>query len=162
MIWVGSLLALGFIAAPVLFGMLEPGAAGAVAAQLFRVEGFIGVICALVLLLMANRLIRGGFPDYKATRWLIGGMLLCVLIGYFALQPFMNAIRLNAIASGIALADSPDAARFGVLHGVSTVFYVIESVLGLILFWRLPGRFSTHNVVPKGKSASLAAKRARG
>lgn len=162
MIWVGSLLALGFIAAPVLFSMLERGAAGAVAAQLFRVEGMLGVVCALVLLLMANRLIRGGFSDYKSTRWLIGGMLLCVLIGYFALQPFMNAIRVHALESGIALADSPDAARFGVLHGVSTAFYVVESVLGLMLFWRLPGRFSTHNVVPKGKSASLAAKRARG
>lgn len=162
MIWVGSLLALGFIAAPVLFSMLERSVAGQVAAQLFHIEGIIGVTGGVVLLLMANRLVRGGFADYKPTRWLIAGMLACVLIGYFALQPFMNSIRMAALESGIELANSPDAATFGVLHGISTAFYVVESVLGLLLFWRMPGRFSTHAVVPKGKTASVAAKRARG
>jgi hypothetical protein len=162
MVWVGSLLALGYIAAPVLFSMLDPSVAGSVGAQLFRIEAIIGVACGIVLLLMANRLIRGGFDDYKRTRWVIAAMLICVLIGYFALAPFMNAILVAARASGVELANSPDASRFGMLHGISTAFYVVESVLGLMLFWRLPGRFSTHAVVPKGKSASVAAKRARG
>jgi hypothetical protein len=61
------------------------------------------------------------------------------------------------------LAQSPYASRFGLLHGVSSAFYLIESVLGLVLFWRLPpGRFPTQTVVPKGKTASVAARRARG
>ena len=49
MIWVGSVLTLGYVAAPVLFGMLDRTSAGSVAAQLFRIEGFLGVICALPL-----------------------------------------------------------------------------------------------------------------
>ncbi|AMM14474.1 MAG: DUF4149 domain-containing protein [Pseudomonadota bacterium] len=163
MIWVGSVLALGYIAAPVLFSMLDRTSAGSVAAQLFRIEGMLGIVCALVLLVMANRLVRTGFDEYKRTRWVIAGMLLCVLIGYFALQPFMNALRVAAQEGGMELAQSPYASRFGMLHGVSSAFYLIESVLGLVLFWRLPpGRFPAQTAVPKGKTASVAARRARG
>lgn len=162
MIWVGSVLALGYVAAPVLFSMLDRTSAGSVAAQLFRIEGFLGVICAL-LLVLANRLVRTGFAEYKRTRWVIAGMLLCVLIGYFALQPFMNALRVAAQEGGMELAQSPYASRFGMLHGVSSAFYLVESVLGLVLFWRLPPeRFPTQSVIPKGKTASVAARRARG
>ncbi len=39
MIWVGSVLTLGYVAAPVLFSMLDRTSAGSVAAQLFRIEG---------------------------------------------------------------------------------------------------------------------------
>jgi len=163
MIWVGSMLTLGYVAAPVLFSMLERSSAGSVAAQLFRIEGMLGVVCALVLLVMANRLVRTGSAEYKRTRWVIAAMLVCVLLGYFALQPFMSALRVAAQEGGMALAQSPYASRFGLLHGVSSAFYLIESVLGLVLFWRLPpGRFPTQTVVPKGKTASVAARRARG
>lgn len=163
MVWVGSMLTLGYVAAPVLFNMLDRTSAGSVAAQLFRIEGFLGVVCALLLLVLANRLVRMGFAEYKRTRWVIAGMLVCVLIGYFVLQPFMNALRVAAQEGGMELAQSPYASRFGMLHGISTVFYVVESVLGLVLFWRLPPvRFPANSVVPKGKTASVAARRARG
>jgi NAD/NADP transhydrogenase beta subunit len=162
MLWVGSQLSIGYMAAPVLFAMLERSAAGAVAAQLFRIEGMLGVACALVMLLIANRHVRGSFADYKRVRWIVAAMLLCVAIGYFALQPFMNSMLVAAREAGMALADSPYAKHFGILHAVSTVFYVVESVLGLMLIWRLPGHFSTHTVVPKGKTAGVAARRARG
>ena len=163
MIWVGSMLTLGYVAAPVLFSILDRTSAGSVAAQLFRIEGMLGVVCALVLLVMANRLNRTGFVEYKRTRWVIAAMLVCVLVGYFALQPFMSALRVAAQEGGMELAQSPYASRFGLLHGVSSAFYLIESALGLVLFWRLPpGRFPTQTVVPKGKTASVAARRARG
>jgi hypothetical protein len=89
-------------------------------------------------------------------------MLACVLIGYFALQPFMNSMLVAAQEAGMDLASSPYAKQFGMLHGVSTLFYIVESVLGLMLIWRLPGQSSPSSIVPKGKSASVAARRARG
>jgi hypothetical protein len=65
-------------------------------------------------------------------------MLLCVLIGYFSLQPFMDALREAARSAGLDLAHSAYAARFGMLHGISTLFYVVETLLGLALVWMLP------------------------
>jgi hypothetical protein len=65
-------------------------------------------------------------------------MLVCVLVGYFALQPFMNAMRVAALEAGSDVGHSAYATRFGILHGVSSLFYLIESLLGVVLVWKLP------------------------
>ncbi|WP_027210932.1 DUF4149 domain-containing protein [Burkholderia sp. WSM2232] len=136
--WVGSLLTIGYAVAPVLFSSLDRTTAGAVAAQLFRIEGVLGAVCGILLLGLANVLIRRGSGEYRRLRWLVAGMLICVLVGYFALQPFMNAMRVAALEAGTDLAHSTYAARFGMLHGVSSLFYLIESLLGIVLVWKLP------------------------
>ncbi|KMZ11792.1 putative transmembrane protein [Candidatus Burkholderia humilis] len=160
MVWVGSLLSLGLIAAPVLFSMLDRTSAGSVAAQLFGIEAIIGVISALVLILISNRFVKSGIVDYKRVRWIVAVMLLCVLVGYFALQPFMNSLRMAAQEAGTELANSPYAKEFGILHGISSAIYLVECVFGIALIWRLPGQAPT-KIVPKNKSAKMAAKRAR-
>jgi hypothetical protein len=137
-VWVGSLLTIGYAVAPVLFTSLDRIMAGAVAAQLFRIQGMLGVVCGILLLGLANLLVRRGDEAYRRLRWLIAGMLVCVLVGYFALQPFMNAMRVAALEAGTDVGHSAYATRFGILHGVSTVFYLIESLLGLVLVWKLP------------------------
>ncbi|KAF1029007.1 MAG: hypothetical protein GAK40_00689 [Burkholderia plantarii] len=137
-VWIGGQLTIGYAVAPVLFATLDRATAGAVAAQMFRIEGIIGLVCAVLMLIIANARVRAGELDYRRLRGLVAGMLACVLVGYFALQPFMNAIRLAAQAAGTDVANSPDAARFGMLHGASSLFYLIESVLGLWLVWILP------------------------
>ncbi|MBW0449407.1 DUF4149 domain-containing protein [bacterium M00.F.Ca.ET.228.01.1.1] len=137
-VWVGSLLTIGYAVAPVLFSSLDRTTAGAVAAQLFRIEGVLGAVCGILLLGLANVLVRRGNGEYRRLRWLVAGMLICVLVGYFALQPFMNAMRVAAVEAGTGLAHSPYAARFGMLHGVSSLFYLIQSLLGIALVWKLP------------------------
>jgi len=160
MVWVGSLLTLGFVAAPVLFSMLDRTSAGSVAAQLFRIEAIIGVVSVLVLILIGNRFVKSGIVDYKRVRWIVAVMLLCVLVGYFALQPFMNSLRMAAQEAGTDLASSPYAKEFGILHGISSAIYVIECLFGIALVWRLPGA-APAKIVPKKNSAKVAAKRAR-
>lgn len=137
-VWVGSLLTIGYAVAPVLFTSLDRMTAGAVAAQLFRIEGVIGVVCGVMLLALCNVMIRRGGDAYRRLRWLVAGMLVCVLVGYFALQPFMNALRIAAQEAGTDVGHSVYASRFGMLHGVSSVFYLIESLLGVVLAWKLP------------------------
>ena len=137
-VWIGSLLTIGYAVAPVLFTSLDRVTAGAVAAQLFRIEGVIGVVCGVLLLALCNVLVRRGGDAYRRLRWLIAGMLVCVLVGYFALQPFMNALRIAAQEAGTDVGHSVYASRFGMLHGVSSVFYLIESLLGIVLVWKLP------------------------
>ncbi|WP_423370643.1 DUF4149 domain-containing protein [Burkholderia sp. LMG 32019] len=139
-VWVGSLLTIGYAVAPVLFKMLERMTAGSVAAQLFRIEAILGVVCGVLLLALSNQQVRRGSSEYRRVRWVVAAMVVCVLVGYFALQPFMNALRVAAMDAGTDIANSPYASRFGMLHGVSSVFYLVESVLGLMLIWRLPAR----------------------
>ncbi|CAG2265748.1 MULTISPECIES: DUF4149 domain-containing protein [Burkholderia] len=139
-VWVGSLLTIGYAVAPVLFKTLERMTAGSVAAQLFRIEAILGVVCGVLLLALSNQQVRRGSTEYRRVRWIVAAMVVCVLVGYFALQPFMNALRVAAMDAGTDIANSPYASRFGMLHGVSSVFYLVESVLGLMLVWRLPAR----------------------
>ncbi|MBN3778113.1 MULTISPECIES: DUF4149 domain-containing protein [Burkholderia] len=139
-VWVGSLLTIGYAVAPVLFKSLERMTAGSVAAQLFRIEAILGVVCGVLLLALSNQQVRRGSSEYRRVRWVVAAMVVCVLVGYFALQPFMNALRVAAMDAGTDIANSPYASRFGMLHGVSSVFYLVESVLGLMLIWRLPAR----------------------
>jgi hypothetical protein len=140
--------------------MLDRTSAGSVAAQLFRIEAIIGVVSALVLILIGNRFVKSGIVDYKRVRWIVAVMLLCVLVGYFALQPFMNSLRMAAQEAGTDLASSPYAKEFGILHGISSAIYVIECLFGIALVWRLPGA-APAKIVPKKNSAKVAAKRAR-
>ncbi|HDR9587000.1 TPA: DUF4149 domain-containing protein [Burkholderia stabilis] len=139
-VWVGSLLTIGYAVAPVLFKTLERMTAGSVAAQLFRIEAILGVVCGVLLLALSNQQVRRGRSEYRRVRWVVAAMVVCVLVGYFALQPFMNALRVAAMDAGTDIANSPYASRFGMLHGVSSLFYLVESVLGLMLIWRLPVR----------------------
>ncbi|CAG9263113.1 putative transmembrane protein [Paraburkholderia unamae] len=138
MLWVGSQLTIGYMVAPVLFASLDRVVAGGIAAQLFRLEGIVGVVCGVLLLGLSNLLTRRGAAGYCRLRWVLAIMLLCVLIGYFALQPFMNALRVQAMSAGMDVASSPYASRFGLLHGVSSLFYLVQSLLGAWLVWLLP------------------------
>lgn len=132
-IWVGSLLTIGYVVAPTLFATLaDTILAGTIAGRLFRIEAWIGVVSGMILLGLV-RFAPESHHDKtrKMTGWVVGGMLLCVLVGYFALQPLMSALREAAAASGGMTGDIK--ARFGVLHGISSVFYLVESILGLAL-----------------------------
>lgn len=151
MLWVGSQLTIGYAVAPVLFASLERVVAGRIAAQLFRIEGIVGVVCGVLLLGLSSVLVRRGAVGYRRLRWVLAAMLLCVLIGYFALQPFMNALRVEAMSAGMDVANSPYASRFGMLHGVSSLFYLVQSLLGAWLVWLLP---SARGVTPQRVEAA--------
>jgi hypothetical protein len=153
LIWVGSALTIGYVVAPTLFTMLERSVAGDVAARLFRIEAFIGVTCGVLSLALANMLVRRGMAEYRRLRWLVAGMLVCVVIGYFGLQPFMDALRVAAKAEGLDIAHSAYAARFGLLHGVATLFYVVQTLLGVALIWVLPAGLYGRGLGPEAPAA---------
>jgi hypothetical protein len=138
-LWIGSQLTVGYLVAPLLFSTLEPGAAGNVAARLFRFETLFGCACAVILVMTARRLETQGTPAWRKVRWLVNWMLVCVaVIG--VLQAFMEPMRVAALLQGTDVGHSADAARFGIMHGVSSLIYLVESLLGLVLLWRWPGR----------------------
>ncbi|MBV8664954.1 MAG: DUF4149 domain-containing protein [Burkholderiaceae bacterium] len=128
MLWVSSLWTVGYLVAPTLFVTLPDRVlAGTIAGSMFRVEAWWSVACGLVLFaLHATRK-----PRPNRVLWLIAAMLACTLLGYFALHPFMAALREAAGPSGIMTADA--RMQFGVLHGVSSGLYLIASLLGLAL-----------------------------
>lgn len=127
-LWVGGLWTIGYVVAPSLFYALDDRRlAGAIAGRLFTVISYIGLACA-VLLLLGAWLRLGGAIRRSWRAWLVLAMLVLVLIGHFGLQPLMAELKLSGLAAG-----SEEAARFARLHGLSSGLYLVNSILGLLL-----------------------------
>jgi hypothetical protein len=144
-VWAGSLWTVGYLVAPTLFAVLDDRqVAGMIAGRLFRSEALLSVVCGVLLLVLANLLVRRGESAYRAIRWIVLAMLVCTLVGYFGVQPFMETLRHQAAALGVAVSESPYKTQFGMLHGISGSIYLLQSILGIVLIWRLgarPSRF---------------------
>jgi MFS family permease len=130
-LWVGGMWAIGYVVAPVLFSRLGDRAlAGLVAGKLFSLIAWIGIACAAYLLLF--RLAR-----YRAAAlrqgvvWIVVLMLVLVCAGEFGVQPVMAALKEQALPRQVMESVLRD--RSAAWHGVSSVLYVIQSLLGALL-----------------------------
>jgi hypothetical protein len=120
-LWVGSLWVVGFMVAPVLFAELHDRAlAGSTAGSLFTLTSYIGLACGCSLLVLSGVVRRR--INWRAV--VITGMLLLVVIGQFVIAPMVADLRVQG------LTDTP---RFGQLHGVASVLFLMTSLLGLVL-----------------------------
>lgn len=122
-LWVGGLWTVGYMVAPALFATLEDRAlAGTLAGLMFEIIAWIGMGCAPVLLLINQIRYPGRRLNWRMLVLL--AMLLLVMLGQFVLAPLMADLR----ASGQAAADA-----FARLHGIASLAYLVNSVLGLVL-----------------------------
>ncbi|MBU3617477.1 DUF4149 domain-containing protein [Polynucleobacter sp. JS-Polo-80-F4] len=136
-LWVGSFITIGFLVVPILFSSLgDRQVAGMVAANLFKVTAYSGVVISLLLMLMASFLVRHELAHYRLMRWILLGMLACVVGAAFILIPWMNSLRDQALYSGLSVRESSYAVLFSRLHGASSILFMIQSLLGLALVWR--------------------------
>lgn len=133
-LWVGGLWALGYIAAPVLFASVDDRQlAGLLAGKMFTLGAWIGIGAAVYLLLY--RLVRDGGAALKTSFfWVVLVMLALTLAGHFGIQPILQSLKDQAMP--LAVMQSVFADRFARWHGVSSILYLIQSVLGLLLVWR--------------------------
>jgi hypothetical protein len=137
--WVGMLWTVGFVVAPTLFATLADRAlAGTIAGSLFRVAAWLSLVCAIVLFLLSLAR-RSEGESTRPLLYLIAGMAICTLLGYFCLQPYMASLReaMHAAASVDAAQLAEARKHFGILHGISTAFYVAQSLLGLGLVLKI-------------------------
>lgn len=124
-LWVGSLWTVCGIVAPQLFATLpERQLAGQMAAKLFHIESWLGVVVAsgLIAIYTARKL----FAASKPILWLILVTAGAPLASELVLGPMMDAAR-----------AANDMSRFGMLHGVSAVLFFTACLSGLALVWKV-------------------------
>jgi uncharacterized membrane protein len=133
-LWIGGMWAVGYIAAPVLFASLDDKQlAGMLAGKLFGLIAWIGIAAASYLLVY--RVARDGAAALKTLFfWVVAVMLALILAGHFGIQPIMQSLKDQAMPH--AVMQSVFADRFRHWHGVSSILYLIQSALGLLLVWR--------------------------
>ena len=141
-LWTGGFIAIGFLVVPILFMTLgDRQIAGVVAANLFKLTAYISIGVCGFLMVMANHLVKLGSRPYRSVRWILLMMLMCAVAAAFIIIPWMNALRDQALQLGISVRDTSNANLFGMLHAISSVVFVTQSVLGIALTWQ-----STKNV----------------
>jgi len=126
-VWVGGMWMVGYIVTPTLFAVLDDRIlAGHIAGRLFGVVAWIGFGTAAWLLgFMAVR--QGRMVLRRAEFWVVAVMLVCVAVGYI-LQMEMAALK--AGLESMDVMESAQRGRFAMLHGVASVIYLVQSLLG--------------------------------
>lgn len=126
-LWVGALWAVGYLAVPVLFSYLENRMlAGALAGQMFTALSYLGLVAGSALLAIIG--LRRHARWRRSRLSLVALMLLLVIIGEFVFQPMMAELKRQGL-----LAGGEQAARFALLHGIASLLYLANSLLGMVV-----------------------------
>ena len=129
--WVGGLLAIGFIAAPVLFTQLaDRSVAGNLAGGMFTVMAWVGIGCGAYLILFV--LFGKGWRAFQSgVFWIVLVMLALTVAGHFGVQPILTQLQAEALPRRVMESALRD--RFTTWHGVSSALYLVQSLLGIAL-----------------------------
>jgi hypothetical protein len=130
-LWVGGLWAIGYLAAPVLFSAIaDKTMAGMLAGRMFTWVAYIGMACGIYLLVY--RLAVFGVSALKqGFFWAALVMLLLTLASHYGIQPILESLKSQALPKEVM--ESMFRDRFARWHGISSIVYLIESLLGFVL-----------------------------
>lgn len=122
---------MGYLVAPVLFSSLgDRHLAGMVAGKLFALMGWVGLASAAYLL--GFLLLRWGGRFFRSgVFWLVVGMVLLTVASQFGIQPLMAQLKTDALPREVM--ESVFRDRFATWHGISSILYLVQSLLGLWL-----------------------------
>lgn len=132
--WAGILLAVGGMAAPSLFAVLDRSLAGLAAGRIFAIEAYVSLVLAMTLFFIERQRTRqaalqAGQSVMSVELMLVMGALFATVLGHFALSPMIVAAKAGQ-----------GSLSFGTLHAMSSSLFLFKGVLVLALAWRLTGR----------------------
>ena len=143
-LWWGSLTGLGFVVVPLLFThMPSPAAAGAMAAKLFTAQTWLGIACAMLLLLVSNKkdALVPVLPAQTAIKFIVAGLLLAVLVEFGVAPRIVNA--------------RADGGNLRLWHGLGSVMYLGQWLCAGLALWRLGAQAAT--ITAKAQSTPSSA-----
>ena len=132
-LWLGMQVMAGYIAAPILFERLGKQEAGNIAGMLFSINNYFGLLAWTVAWLVVRSNRNRSFSDNcKAAPKFIILLLLLTASNQFLISPVIAAHKTGTANWLLSLLGG----SFGMCHGISSIIYLVCSVLGLGLLWR--------------------------
>lgn len=129
-LWVGGLWMTGITASVLFQSIGDRQLAGLVAGKLFSIVSYIGLFSGGWWLV--RRLVIDGWTAFKtALFWGVLLMWALVCIGEFGIQPLLAELKMRALPNDVM--QSVFANRFSRWHGIASIAYVFECLLGLWL-----------------------------
>ena len=132
-IWAGSLWWM-IIVAKVLFDKIPTAfLAGIVAGQLFHYLSYFSLMMSVLIFFHLFK--YHGWSSVKSSQfWLILFIAVIVLINFFGIQPTLEALKINAQPKEVM--ESIFADRFAMWQGISSISFLVQTVLVTILMLR--------------------------
>ena len=132
-LWLGMQVMAGYIAAPILFERLGKQEAGNIAGVLFSINNYFGLMAWIVAWLVVRSNRNRSLPDNgKVAPKFIILLLLLTATNQFLISPVIAAHKTGTANWLLSLLGG----SFGMWHGISSIIYLLCSVLGLGLLWR--------------------------
>jgi len=129
-LWVGALWMTAITASVLFQTIADRQLAGLVAGKLFTIVSYIGLVSGVWLLI--QRLANDGFSAFKqGLFWVVFMMWVLVLVGEFGIQPLLAQLKASALPNDVM--QSVFASRFKTWHGVASIAYLVECLLGVWL-----------------------------
>lgn len=132
-LWVGALWTTGAVAYVLFDTLQDRQLAGQLAGKFFSYVSYLGLFSAFYLLI--HRLLGFGTLALKqGFFWAVFFMLLLVLAGHFGIQPLLAQLKADAFPSDVM--QSVFANRFKTWHGIASIAYVVQCLLGFVVVLR--------------------------
>ncbi len=130
-LWVGGMWVIGYLVVPTLFASLgDRQLAGMVAGKLFACMGWVGLGGAAYLVVFLSVRWKRLAPC-RSVFWLVLAAGVLLAVGQFGIQPLMAQMKSDALPLDVM--ESAWRERFVFWHGVSSILYLVQSLLGLWL-----------------------------
>ena len=104
--------------------------AGVIVSNLFSYMNLFGMI-ALILALVYGFHVESIRFFKKIQAWLALFLLLILCISFFGINPILEALKLEAFPKEVM--ESVFANRFSAWHGIASIAYLIQCILGIFL-----------------------------
>lgn len=132
-LWLGMQIMAGYVAAPILFERLGKQEAGNIAGVLFSINNYFGLLAwTMAWLVVRSNQNRSLNNNGKVAPKFIILLLLLTASNQFLISPVIAAHKTGTANWLLSLLGG----SFGMWHGISSIIYLVCSVLGLGLLWR--------------------------
>ena len=132
-LWLGMQVMAGYVATPILFERLGKQEAGNIAGVLFSINNYFGLLAwTMAWLVVRSNQNRSLNNNGKVAPKFIILLLLLTASNQFLISPVIAAHKTGTANWLLSLLGG----SFGMWHGISSIIYLVCSILGLGLLWR--------------------------
>ena len=133
-LWVGGLWSMLMVTSVLFHKIPSAYIAGAIAEDMFTYINYFGLITSLFLIFVGYK--KNGIKLLKKSYfWIIFMMLVVIMINYFGVNPFLEALKIEALSKEVM--ESVFSERYRTWHGIASGAYLLECFLGIMLVLRV-------------------------
>ena len=133
-LWIGGLWTMLMVTIILFEKIPSSYIAGNLAADMFQFMNYFGFGSVIFIILTNFKLNRFKFLK-ESVFWILLLITSLILLNYFGIQPLLDSFKVDALPKEVM--ESVFADRFSTWHGIASISYLIECILGILLILKI-------------------------